>query len=291
MVFKSLNYSDFSRFIRNTLFEAVKSRKTLKYRKYFLKIYDNPKEAKYEYNVLKEIKRVNSQTFTVPKPLKLIEKPTQSILVMEHIKGHELQFYIDRFLLFKDMSTLQTINSLGNAFREFHSLSLNGLRDSTLPTTDTELRAEIASLSDEIFYPSILNNLKLDRKLFSIVSLHGELYFSHIMRSDRKWVFFDLHKACRGPAFYDLATFSVSLFGSLLLPTKSTVNLEPLVRASLCGYFGKGVELGSIKLAELYVVLRILNDMRCDLSSPMDKLVIWLKTKRLKKIAGEIFQP
>lgn len=285
------------RFIRNNLFRTTKGRKFSKCGNRFLKFYDDPSQARYEYRVLRKIRRAVPKTFTVPKPLKLIKDRT--VLVMECIKDDELQSSINKFLLFNDESALRVFHSLGNAFRELHTLSLNGLRNSTLPSSEVEIKGEIKKLAKKISVIDILDinrksnaiDCEVDERLFEIVNLHGESYFSHIMISNRKFVFLDLHRACRGPAFYDLATFTVSLYGSLLLPAISITNLNLLVNAFWRGYFKDSVHEESIRLVELYVILLVLQDMLLDRRSFKSKMVNSLKIRKLQNFIGEINNP
>lgn len=292
-----LNYSLLHRFIRNKLFRITKGRTFLKCGSYFLKVYDLPEEARYEYMVLRKIRRANPATFSVPNALGLIEKQKYTILVMEFVKGRELQDYIDRFILFKDRSVLWIFNSLGAALKELHNLGIDGLRDADFPMSGSEIREEIKKLSEKVVsfrvlsadYISTLNSFNLDRKLFESANLFVECYYPHIMVSNRKLVFLDFHEACRGPVFYDLAAFNVSLYGSLLLPTRSITHLKPLIETFLDGYFKREIPFESLKVTELYVILYTLNNLMPDSHTLKNRFITSLKTEKLRKIVEALF--
>jgi len=263
---------------------------------YFLKTYNDPDEAEYEYTVLERIERASPVTFSVPRPLKLVKGQKKTVLVMERVEGDELQTYINGYLLFKNNSAVMTFSSLGRALRELHTLNMSGLRSSFLPASELKMKEEIGRLArrlpglvaPDVAAQSNMNGFDLDEKLFKTVNLHGESYFSHIMTKDGKFVFLDFHKACRGPAFYDLATFDMSLYGSLLLPARSARSLDPLIDAFWKGYLHGEPHRQTTRAGETYVALRALEDLFLDKGSLKGKIVNSLKIRKLQKIVREV---
>ena len=280
-------YADFLHLIRNS-FLNERERRTTKQGDLFFKVYSNLQEARYEYEILKQLRDANPKTFTVPQPLKLVEGNKQTTLVMERVKGSEIQFFLNRFFLFGDKSVLRLFNSLGNSLLELNSLELKNIKSSNLPTCYNKLRGEVTKLATKNVYESILDRYNLDRKFFDCVTLHGEFYFSHILLSKGKFVFLDFHNSCSGPAFYDLATFIVSLHSSLLLPFASTKNIESIMKACLEGYLKRKIQVDSFKVAELYITLQVLSDIISKRYTTKDNLVESLKKRKLKKMLENI---
>jgi hypothetical protein len=259
--------------------------------------------------VLSNIALFKPIKFRVPRVFKFIKTQNYNVLIMEYIASCHLDNYILDFLLRGNSYAVKIFYRLGKAVRELHSLNLNGLRNSPLPSSCSELKKEVTKLS------RILVTLKLiDNKLFNIVlcslekinltnefflpvSLHGELYFTHILMQDDKFVFLDLHNAQKGPSYFDLATLSISLYVSLAFSYHSPKKFTPLIEAFLKGYYGKALSseiIKSMKLLEFYVALReILTYARalCAESSPTIWLINVLKIRRLKATIKEVILP
>lgn len=290
-------------------FKILTVRNVSRINNHVIKVYENYKEGAYEHNVLMKILSADPTTFLVPKVSKMVRSSDDTFLVMEYIRGHQLENFIVKFLLFKDPEALRTFQVNGRAIRELHTLNLNGLYNSSFPSSHSEIKAEITKLSkrlaisgvlDRKFVATILDVVKeadVDDKIFSNVNLHGELYFIHILMSNGKPTLLDFHNACKGPSYYDLAMLSVSLYVSLLLPFYSAKQLIPLTDAFLAGYYGRGCKdklLKSVKLAELYITLReILVEMRNlhSESSPITKLMTMFKMGRLKTAIERVIVP
>jgi len=283
------------RIVRNHFLRNLR-RRIFKSEGCLLKVYQNPEEAEYEFRVLREIRRASPKTFTVPRPIELVKAPKQSILVMERIEGQEIQSHINRYLLFRDKTALVTLTSLGRALREFHAMDIGGLRNGFLPTSELRIREDTRRLSrdvlglsvQEVIAECIAGSRGLDERVFRLVNLHGESYFSHVMINDGKFVLVDFHEACRGPAFYDLATFDISLYSSLLLPARCAKSLDPLVVAFWKGYLKGQPHKETMRAGEIYVALRALQNLVLDQGSPKSKIVNSLKIRRIQNFVRGI---
>ncbi|MEM3980792.1 MAG: phosphotransferase, partial [Ignisphaera sp.] len=213
-------------------------------------------------------------------------------------------------LLFGEDKALEIFNGLGRALRELHYSPLRGLRNGFFPDSHQKIRLEISSTSRKLAALHVLNNKlmntihdaveetsSIDDEIFANVNLHGEFYFTHIILSEGKYAFLDFHNACKGPAYFDLAMLSISLYVSITLPYLNPLRLTPLISTFLAGYYGKRLNkemIKSIKLAELYVALReILTQSKAlyDNSSLINKLPITLKINRLKTAIKEVIIP
>jgi len=213
------------------------------------------------------------------------------------------------FLLYGNSDTVKIFYQLGKAVRELHNMNLDGLRSSSLPSSCSELKNEIVELSkrlvtwrtiDHKLFNTILNYLEkvdLTDEIFLSASLHGELYFTHILVQDGKIALLDFHNAQRGPSYFDLAMLSISLYASLAFAFCTLKRFTSLVEAFLVGYYGKSLNamiIRSMKLAELYIALREILTCAKTLyaeNSPATRLIIILKIRRLKKAIKEVILP
>jgi hypothetical protein len=211
-----------------------------------------------------------------------------------------------RFLLFGTSDTIKTFYKLGKAIRELHSNNFKGLRNGSLPSTSVELMSEIVKLSEKLaswglierdLFNAIINTVKeieLTDEIFLPVSLQGELYFTHILVLDDKLVLIDFHNAQRGPLYFDLAMFCISLYVSLIF-SFSAKKLIPLMEVFLRGYFGKDLNarlMTSLKIAVLYLILREMLTYVRDLyvaKSLLARLIIIFRIKRLKLAIKRLF--
>lgn len=277
---------------------------------FFVKEYMDADECSYEYAVLREIATANPSTFIVPKVFKISINPRRSHIIMERMYGSPLQNSIIDFLLSRKNEPLKTFRDLGRALRELHHISLKNLHESLFPNSLQEIKLEISNLSEKLeklhalnhkFRDRILNTTEkithVNNKIFTTVNLHGEFYFTHIALSNGKYVFFDFHRACKGPSYFDLAMLNTSLYASITLPYLNPKQLTPLIDAFLTGYYKKDLDnetIKSIKLAELYITLReILAHARTlHIRNPRTiKLVTTLKMRRLKTAIKKIILP
>ncbi|MEM4489499.1 MAG: aminoglycoside phosphotransferase family protein [Desulfurococcaceae archaeon] len=277
---------------------------------FFVKRYMNELEGVYEYNVLKKIADTHPIGFRVPRVFKAYRNSSGFLMIMERIKGTSLDNYIVKYLLFGEDKALEVFNGLGRALRELHYSPLKDLRNGFFPNSHQKIRLEISNTSRKLAALHVLNNRlmntihdaveetsSIDDEIFANVNLHGEFYFTHIILSEGKYAFLDFHNACKGPAYFDLAMLSVSLYVSITLPYLNPLRLTPLISTFLTGYYGKRLNeemIKSIKLAELYVALREILTYSRTLygnSSLINKLLIALKIKRLKTAIKEIIIP
>jgi tRNA A-37 threonylcarbamoyl transferase component Bud32 len=303
-----LEITDFYELLR-LKFKISTGRSIIKIHKYIIKIYDDVNELAYEYNVLSNIALSKPIKFRVPRVFKFLKTQNYNALIMEYIAGRHLDNYILDFLLRGNSYAVKIFYRLGKAVRELHSLNLNGLRNSALPSSCSELKKEVTKLSRSLVAWKLINNklfnivlcslekMNLTNEFFLPVSLHGELYFTHIIMQDGKFVFLDLHNAQRGPSYFDLAMLSISLYVSLAFSYYSPKKFTPLIEAFLKGYYGKALSseiIKSMKLLEFYVALReILTYARalCAESSPIIGLINTLKIRRLKAAIKEVILP
>jgi len=290
-------------------FKTSTGRSIIKIHKYILKTYNDADECVYEHRVLSNIALSKPVTFRIPKVFKLLKTQSHSALIMEYIAGYNLDKYILNFLLCGNSNAVKIFYRLGKAVKELHNLGLDDLRGSSLPSSCSELKDEIVELSkrlvtwrliDHKLLSTILNSLEkvvLTDEIFLSTSLHGELYFTHIMLKDDKFILLDFHNAQRGPSYFDLATLCISLYVSLAFTFCTLKRFTPLIEAFLTGYYEKGLNtetIKSIKLAELYMALReILTCARalCAENSPTTRLIIALKIRRLKMAIKEVILP
>lgn len=284
-------------------------RESYKIGDFFIKKYVDRHECEYEYAMLRKIIDIHPANFLVPKVFKTYVNSSGFFIIMERIKGSYLKNYIVNYLLLRENKALEVFTDLGSALREFHRSPLEGLHPCSLPNSCRKVKLEISMLSERLATSHIISNeLKkaildyigrinnMDDEIFGCVNLHGEFYFTHIILSKDKFVFVDFHDACRGPAYFDLAMLSTSLYVSLTLPFYTPRQLAPLINAFLKGYCRKCLNnkmFELIKLGELYVILReILKYSRAlQTSSFMNKLLATLKIKRLKTAIEEVIIP
>jgi tRNA A-37 threonylcarbamoyl transferase component Bud32 len=290
-------------------FKALTDRSIIKTRGCIVKTYNDVDESIYEYYVLSNIALSKPITFRAPKVFKLLKTQSHGALIMEYIAGYHLDDYILDFLLRGNSNAVKIFYRLGKAVKELHSMDLDGLRSSSLPSSCPELKDEIVELSkklvaceliDHKLFNAILSSLEkvdLTDKIFLPVSLHGELYFTHILLQDSKIILLDFHDAQKGPSYFDLAMLSISLYVSLIFSPYAQKRLTSLIEAFLKGYYGKDLNatlIKSMKLAKLYVALReILMYARalCAESSPATRLIIALRMRKLKTAVKEVILP
>jgi aminoglycoside phosphotransferase len=290
-------------------FKASTGRNIIKIGKYIIKLYENVDECAYEYEVLTKIALSDPVTFKVPKVYKLFKIQDNSALIMERIAGYYLENYILDFLLHNDPKAVRIFYLLGKAIRELHILDLDGLRSSFLPSSRSELKNKVVELSKKLAASEIIDNRLINAilddlkkadatsKIFLTVNLHGELYFTHILVQNSKFILLDLHNMQRGPSYFDLAMLAVSLYVSLAFSFFTLKQITPLIEAFLTGYYGKDLDaetFSSMKLAELYVALREILTYARNLyskSPPAMRLLTTLKIKRLKTAIKEVILP
>ena len=259
-------------FINNLRYKIrpLTGRDVIKIGKFVVKIHSDLHEASYEYQNLTEIALSRPKLFKVPNAIRLVKGQGVGAIIMEYIPGHNLDNYVLDYLLRENMNITKIFYKIGKALREFHNLKLNYLKNSSLPATDLDLKSEIIKLSkdlvevglineelfDEIF--SVIKMVRVDNKIFARVSLHGEFYFTHVMLYNGEIVFIDLHNVQKGPLYFDLAMFDISLYSSLMFLPWKPKDLIPLTRAFLLGYLGWNDDyfIKSLSLAELYIILR-----------------------------------
>lgn len=143
---------------------------------------------------------------------------------------------------------------------------------------------------------SALEKLDVANEIFSRATLHGELYFTHVLVQDGRIVLLDFHNAQKGPSYFDLAMLSVSLYVSLAFPFLALKRLASLIGTFLKGYYGKDLNtkvIRSLKLAELYValeeILAYVNALH--IKSSLTNLLTMLKIKRLRVAVKRIILP
>jgi tRNA A-37 threonylcarbamoyl transferase component Bud32 len=290
-------------------FKPLTGRNIIKIHEYIVKTYNDADESAYEYNVLSNIALFKPIAFKVPKVFKLLKIRGRSTLIMEYIAGRHLDKYILNFLLCGNSDAVKIFYRLGKAVKELHNLGLDGLRGSSLPSSCSELKNEIVELSkrlvawrliDHKLSNAILNSLEkvdLSDEIFFPASLHGELYFTHILLQDGKIILLDFHNAQKGPSYFDLAMFSTSLYISLAFPLCTQKQFTLLIEAFWKGYYGKNLNTDliiSLKLAELYVALRgVLTYTRdlCAKNSPAIRLITTFKIRRLIASIKKVILP
>ncbi|HKZ95137.1 MAG TPA: phosphotransferase [Candidatus Bathyarchaeia archaeon] len=277
-----------------TLFRAHEGRWYSRSERYFLKVYDSHDAAERERLVLNAIKNMQPQTFDVPQTLNLVEKGEQSAILMEYVKGNELEPSTHSFLMFGTSETLNTFFHLGHALREFHDIipitlhsnittSKKSLVDSVKEMVNTLRDYGVLSPDDTSTILQVMKSVDICENVLRVVRLHGEAYFTHMRFSDNIFIFLDLEKSFEGPAYYDLATFLVSMYASVLVSKRSMQRLALLRNAFLRGYFGSDVPSASLRIAELSVILQEI--LKLHMSSKVDlsirvRLLCRLKLRR-----------
>lgn len=294
-------------FINNLRYQIRPStgRDVIKIGKFVTKIHDDLHEASYEYQNLTEIALSRPKLFKVPNAIRLVKGQSVGAIIMEYIPGYNLDNYILDYLLRENINITKIFYKTGKALREFHNLKLNDLKYSSLPATDLDLKSEIVKLSKDLVEAGLINEELFDEifsaikkvrvydKIFTKVNLHGEFYFTHIILHNGEIVFIDLHNAQKGPLYFDLAMFNISLYSSLMFSLFSPKDLIPLARAFLLGYLGWNDDyfIMSLSLAELYIALReILSHVHALYTekSFIRSLLIVFKIRRLKSVIDEV---
>jgi len=297
-------------FINNLRYRIRPStgRDVIKIGKFVVKTHNDLHEVSYEYQNLTEIALLRPKLFKVPNAIGLMKGQGVGAIIMEYISGHNLDNYILDYLLRRNMNITKIFYKIGKALREFHNLKLNDLKNSSLPVTELDLKSKITKLSkdlvevglineelfDEIF--SAIKKVRVDDKIFTRVNLHGEFYFTHIMLHNGEIVFIDLHNVQRGPLYFDVAMFNISLYSSLMFLLWKPKDLIPLTRAFLFGYLGWNDDyfIMSLSLAELYIALReILSHvhmLRVE-ESLVRSIPSLFKIERFKSIIKEVILP
>ena len=297
-------------FINNLRYQIRPStgRDVIKIGKFVTKMYDDLHEASYEYQNLTEIALSRPKLFKVPNAIRLVKGQSVGAIIMEYIPGYNLDNYILDYLLRRNMNITKIFYKIGKALREFHNLKLNDLKNSSLPTTDLDLKSEIAKLSKDLVEVGLINEelfdeilsaikkVRVDDKIFARVNLHGEFYFTHVMLHNGEIVFIDLHNAQKGPLYFDLAMFNISLYSSLMFLHWNPKDFTPLTRAFLFGYLGWNDDyfITSLSLAELYIALREIlshaHTLRVE-ESLVRSIPSLFKIKRFKSIIKEVILP
>ena len=297
-------------FINNLRYRIRPStgRDVIKIGKFVVKTHNDLHEVSYEYQNLTEIALLRPKLFKVPNAIGLMKGQGVGAIIMEYISGHNLDNYILDYLLRRNMNITKIFYKIGKALREFHNLKLNYLKNSSLPVTELDLKSKITKLSkdlvevglineelfDEIF--SAIKKVRVDDKIFTRVNLHGEFYFTHIMLHNGEIVFIDLHNVQRGPLYFDVAMFNISLYSSLMFLPWKPKDFIPLIRAFLLGYLGWNDDyfIKSLSLAELYIILREILKHGCVLyveGSLIKLLLNMLKLKRFRSTIKEAVLP
>ena len=297
-------------FINNLRYRIRPStgRDVIKIGKFVVKIHNDLHEVSYEYQNLTEIVLSRPKLFKVPNAIRLMKGQDVGAIIMEYIPGHNLDNYVLDYLLRKNMNITKIFYKIGKALREFHNLKLNNLKNSSLPVTDLDLKSEIMKLSKDLVEVGLINEelfdgifsaikkVRVDDKIFVSVNLHGEFYFTHVMLHNGEIVFIDLHNVQRGPLYFDVAMFNISLYSSLMFLHWNPKSLIPLTRAFLIGYLGWNDDyfIMSLSLAELYIALReILSHVRmlCVEESLVRSIPSLFKIKKFKLIIKEVILP
>jgi hypothetical protein len=280
--------------------------------KYFVKLYSDVAEAYYEYRVLLEIANYSPKLFKVPKVFKLITLPNKrAAIVMEYIPGKSLDTNILAFLLTRDFNVVGVFNRIGRALRELHRLPLAGLKGSELPSSnktfirelkmfiDNGIKLGLFNTEEYHFIIRAIESLEIVEEFFATTNLHGEMYFTHVLlQRDGSIVFVDFHNMRKGPLYYDLAMFAISLYSSILFTPWSPKKLTSPIKAFLTGYFEKRLSnryIRSFAAVQLYVILRELQKHLVTPSSreSIIKVVIpsKMKMKRLRRALKEAVIP
>jgi len=292
------------------LLKPYTGRKTFRVGNLFVKSYNLEDECTYEWKVLSNISRARPALFRVPGVFRITHTDNSCAITMEFVKGIPLQNFIEKFILYSDLSTIKIFFRLGKALKELHSLNLEGLHPCAYPSSLKALKLGVVKLAEISMETGILgiplgeeildaiNRVNyIDERIFTPSNIHGEFYFTHVVTSGDKLVFFDFHNTCRGPSYFDIAMFITSLYVSLTLPYRTPRQLEPLIKALLLGYYGEGLTdeaLHSVKVAELYVALReILSYMRTFHieNSPSVRIQALLKAQRLIEAIRDFILP
>jgi len=248
------------------------TKKYLRSKDIFLKIYGSYHLAEHEHRIMASIGEANPLSFRVPKFHKLIRSATtgRTIGIMELVKEQPLELFIYRFILFRDVRGINVFYRFGEALHELHDLNFKAPVNNNIPCSKqdllNEMRKYVKTLNHlGVIDSSVLRFIKeeqnIDNRIMRVVDLYGETYFPHIKVSNGEFVFLDMEDSCHGAAYHDLATFNVSLYTSLLIPNHFMSRLGELRQAFLNGYFGEKIPIKSIKMAELYVLLREMNKL------------------------------
>jgi hypothetical protein len=210
-----------------------------------------------------------------------------------------------------NFDVLGIFNRIGKALRELHQLPLTGLKSSELPSSnkifikelkmliDNSMKLRLFNAEEYHFIIHAIESLEIVEEFFATANLHGEMYFTHILlQRDGSMVFVDFHNVQKGPLYYDLAMFAISLYSSILFMPWSPKRLAPLMKAFLTGYFGKHLNTRSIKsfaAVQLYVILRE-SQKYLEMSDSRESVIkvaipSKIKMKRLRRALREVVIP
>ncbi|MBS7612512.1 hypothetical protein KEJ27_10010 [Candidatus Bathyarchaeota archaeon] len=103
----------------------------------------------YEYSMLVKIMSANSTCFEVPKAFGVIGSSSSTFLIMERVRGCELEDYVVK-LLFNDAEALKAFYMIEVALRELHTLNLDELRSCSLPSSNSEIKTEVVELAEKL---------------------------------------------------------------------------------------------------------------------------------------------
>jgi len=294
-----------------SLFKPYTGRKTFSVGDLFVKLYDSEDECLYEWHVLSSISSARPSLFRVPDVFRVARIGGSCSIIMEFVKGIPLESFIKKFVLYNDFNAIKIFFRLGKALKELHNLSLKSLHPCAYPSSPEALKLEIVKLTKILVETGVLGVPlgekildaidrvnHIDERIFTPSNIHGEFYFTHVVTSGDKFVFFDFHNACRGPSYFDVAMLSVSLYVSLTLPYRTPKQLEPLTKVFLIGYYNREGSIDKVarsaKVAELYVALReILSYMRTfrGEDSPPVRIQAILKAQKLVKAIEHLILP
>jgi len=282
--------------IHNLVGKLRKTRKNRSYFKsetFFLKTYESVDAAEYEFKAISAIKRGHPLRFDVPRVLKLVENSNGALCLMSCVNEEPLEEVLHRYLLRIDSDAIDIFFNVGQALRELHEIEVDYLVSRSYPSSPKKLLESIEKNIADIAHfgvsnlpfekASCFNKVGLDSRLFEKVTLHGEAYFTHVFCSSKNIVFVDLEQVCNGPVYFDVANFLVSLHSSLLISPLVLNRVSVLERAFLVGYFGKSIPYDSLKLAELFIILRETLSCLEQLSLPSDLKSRYWRTFKLKR--------
>jgi hypothetical protein len=243
----------------------------------------------------------SNESLLAPKPLGIIRIGDKNGLIMEYLYGNNLDLLIIRSLFSYRPKDIKIFYDLGRVLRKFHETNLSMLRQYSHAKSKSEMRSQVNKLGnllrtihfiDDPTYFALkeyIDSLSIDDELFKEVTVHGEFYYTHIKISEEKFAFFDFHRACRGPSYYDLASFVISLYLSTISMPFRLKSFLKIINPFLMGYYGKKYSISvveSFRISTVYVtmlnIFEMLNDLRY--SSIFPKMVLVIKLKRLKKL-------
>lgn len=274
-----------------------------------LKFYSDRREARREYKNLEFIHKCSKSGdlgFSVPKPLLIKESDeiNRPVLIETKLSGKNLRIYLMPYILTgRKKIVVNIFRKIGYGLKKFHNSPVNGVKKKKLPTSTEKIIISLEDLVRRLSRRGIIKRYTFDKirsinipnfdlKLNQEVLNHGEFYFTHLLYKNGKLGLVDFTEVGKGPRYFDLSSFTCSIYRTFLPMNLNTRDL--LAKEFLKGYFGELDEdtLVSIRLTQLYVLLFYTESFLRRLEySKRSRIAVSIRIYRLLKIINKLLIP